>query len=801
MRVPKYVSRLLQVSLVAKLAARGSGRRLAPRSRLMLALAMLLLIPAAVLVGLPPRTTPNSHRLVAMTPAQPRDTATTAAATATPSPPVARLRDRTLRVDGFTSSVSPTGPTRGLATVGMTATLQNTGKRAFAVQPGDFAVTAEGDTFGVVPAHSTNAGSTRIAPGAARALRLTFMVPPAALPETVLRYSIPRQNQVAVIPLQVMSAAPRVAALSTQSGNMIEDTFTRADQMGWGTTSNGDGIPSVVWGMDGDGTKSFVTLADNTGSYAYPGATNLIGIAAAGSAAFNGGDALVAFQASAVGHLTPYVVVNACPDKSCYYGARLHTSQNKLELARRGGNFTMILASTPFTPSPATRYWMRLDVVPMSGSATLRAKIWADGTPEPDWMLTATDNQPLAANLVGTGGSWDLAGVGESIGYICYAFAISTLAAPCASGTTPPPPPTPTPTASTPTPTNTPTPGPDFNTYFLQPQGGRGEPWGTVFDAAGNLWFAEPGCDFAPTCSSSAATGQLGVLSPTSGVIQFYTLPNISGNQPIFVALGASGKVWFTTPNNSMIGEFDPTTQAFVGQWPVTPGSGPWDLTFSHGGIWYTEHYVAGIGRFDPVTHSVTDFATPSANTVPYGIAANDPVNDNLIWFTENNSSVAQIAVLDQGNGDQIAEYRLRAHLDGANTPHMIALDAQGHPWWTEGWDRDAGTLDPTVAIPGQCGASTGSCAGVTEILLPPPDLSCSGSHVSGVVVQGGGQLIWTTNSLSAQIGAYSPTNGQFATYRRPCSAHPHDGLNIDATQHLWWDEEFGNDLAELAST
>jgi hypothetical protein len=41
---------------------------------------------------------------------------------------------------------------------------------------------------------------------------------------------------------------------------------------------------------------------------------------------------------SAVGHVTPYVVQNACGDKSCYYGARLHTSQNKHELARRLGN-------------------------------------------------------------------------------------------------------------------------------------------------------------------------------------------------------------------------------------------------------------------------------------------------------------------------------------------------------------------------------------------------------------------------------------------------------------------------------
>jgi hypothetical protein len=46
-------------------------------------------------------------------------------------------------------------------------------------------------------------------------------------------------------------------------------------------------------------------------------------------------------------------------------------------------------------------------------------------------MVTAWDSRPLAANLIGTGGSWDLAGPGESIRYACYAYAARGLAAPC----------------------------------------------------------------------------------------------------------------------------------------------------------------------------------------------------------------------------------------------------------------------------------------------------------------------------------------------------------------------------------
>jgi streptogramin lyase len=316
-------------------------------------------------------------------------------------------------------------------------------------------------------------------------------------------------------------------------------------------------------------------------------------------------------------------------------------------------------------------------------------------------------------------------------------------------------------------------------------------------DTSGNVWFAEPGCDFAPTCGSSTPPGQLGEFLAGSNAVRFYRLPNISGNQPIFVALDSAGNVWFTTPNNSMIGEFNPTTQSFVGQWAVTPGSGPWDLAFDQTGkIWYTEHLVSAVGAFDPSTHAFTDFPTPSLNSNPYGIAA----SGSLVWFTENNSSVARIAKLDTSANNQISEYLIRPQPPGGLTPHMIGVDANGHPWWTEGWVRAIGTLDPGVATPGQCGtvSSAGDCTGVTELRLPTPPSTCNGSHVSGLAVQGGSSRIWLDDSLSNRVGAYNPATNQFALTNLKCGVHPHDGLNLDPVLHVWWDEEFNNALGQV---
>jgi streptogramin lyase len=764
----------------------------------------------------------------------------------------------------------------------MNVRFTNTTGHSLPLDPGLFSLFAGADSLGrpqTVSGRHVFSGS--VLPGQAQNDQLRFAVPTNALPYLSLVYNAPQRQAVARLPLTIagtgafasaagvaqapglwppfrvrgVQATPTPTATGTDPSvatnlNTLEDTFSRANQVGWGTSTNPDGVSNISWGMDGSGSLPYVQIAGDTGQYGYPGAINQIGIAAAGSGTYNGGDSLVAFSVSAVGHVTPYVVENACADKSCYYGARLHTSQNVLEVAKREYGGTGVLASVPYVAQANTVYWLRLDVAVGSGSDTIRAKVWPAGSAEPSgWMVSATDSQPLGPNLVGTGGTWDQVGSGETINYLCYAYAASGLASACGSGSgsatsTPTSTPTssPTPTATptgtptgtitgtpTDTPTNTPTltntptdtptntPTPPFtvtntptntpsatatpsvsptgtiNTYYVnwQSGGGVGDPWGTAVDAAGNIWFAEPGCDFAPTCNSPNP-GQIGEFVVATGAVNYYTLPNITGNQPIFLAFDPSGNLWFTTPNNSMIGEFNPATQSFVGQWPVTAGSGPWDLVYANGKIWYTEHLASAIGAFDPSAHTFVNYTTPSANSNPYGIAA----NGSQIWFTENNGQVARLGVLNTIT-NQLVEYPIRAQLPGSNlTPHMLAIDAAGHPWWTEGWIHAIGMLDPSLATPGQCGTSTGDCTGVTEYTLPPPPANCSSSHVSGISISGNGQ-VWVDDSLASVVGPFTPSTGQFALNALSCGAHPHDGLNTAASPNVWWDEEFANALGE----
>jgi streptogramin lyase len=323
-------------------------------------------------------------------------------------------------------------------------------------------------------------------------------------------------------------------------------------------------------------------------------------------------------------------------------------------------------------------------------------------------------------------------------------------------------------------------------------QGGVGDPWGTAIDRAGNVWFAEPGCDFMPTCPAGTPPGQIGRRDRSSGRFTYYTLPNIPGNQPIFLAFASSRHLWFTTPNNSMIGEFDPSTRKFIGQWPVTAGSGPWDLVFSKKRLWYTEYLASAVGSFDPATHTYQEFQTPTPGSHPYGITA----RRGRVWFTENPTSVDQVGVLDTANGNTISEYPIVEPKSG--TPHLIVVDANGHPWWTEGWSNTIATLDPAVATPGSCGTTSGTCTGVQRFEVPPSTTCGTGTHTSGIAIDRKANRIWLDNSLTGQVGSFTPSTGTFAMTTLIDCGHPHDGLNVDSDGHVWFDEEFTNELGEM---
>lgn len=232
---------------------------------------------------------------------------------------------------------------------------------------------------------------------------------------------------IAATGLPMVAFVDSAAAVTT---NTIEDNFGRADQSGWGTTTNDNGLSNVTWGADGAGANA--SISSKEGIIAYPGSTH-IRMATAGSTAFNGGDALAEITMPTVGHVAPYVGLNSCLDTSCAYQARLLTTTNTFQIAKRVSDTLSIPTSTAFTFVAGTAYWVRLNF--NSSTNMVSAKIWADGTTEPgsptlSWTDTGT---VLGSNLPSTGASWPSTGTSETVKYDCFSYssAAATPAAAC----------------------------------------------------------------------------------------------------------------------------------------------------------------------------------------------------------------------------------------------------------------------------------------------------------------------------------------------------------------------------------
>jgi streptogramin lyase len=300
------------------------------------------------------------------------------------------------------------------------------------------------------------------------------------------------------------------------------------------------------------------------------------------------------------------------------------------------------------------------------------------------------------------------------------------------------------------------------------------------------VWVALPGCDFGPSCPSSTPPGKLALFDPsTKGVVSIVSLPAGYG-QPIFPAVDHAGKVWFTMPVTNAVGVYDPVSTT-VTQWAVpTASAGPWGIAIdSTGKVWFTEHYGNQIGSFDPTSQTFHEIATPASNSNPYGITIDA---SNNVWFAENTDSVALIG--EYTASGILNEYRIRNGATGGSglTPHQITIDPNGNIWWSEGWVHAIGTLKLAAAQPGTNG-------GVTEYPYTPACGGC-GSHTSGISTDALGQ-VWLDDSLQNTFGSMPLTGGSFAFHNSPSGGHPHDGLNVDSQNRIWFDEEFAGKLAE----
>lgn len=265
----------------------------------------------------------------------------------------------------------------------------------------------------------------------------------------------------------------------------------------------------------------------------------------------------------------------------------------------------------------------------------------------------------------------------------------------------------------------------------------------------GNVWFTENG------------GGAVGRIAPSGTITDFATPTHNS--QPRGITAGPGGNLWFTESGPDKIGRVTPT--GVITEFSVNSGLGsPIGITEgSDGNLWFTESGGSGaIERITP-TGVVTQFTTGlTPNSAPWYIA-NGPDGD--VWFTEK-VNPGRIGKLDPSTG-AIAEYSLAA----SGLPWGITRGPDGNVWFTVGGGGSAiGRITPSGAI-------TEYSAGLTQ------------GFPVGITSGPDGNLYFTEKTGSGAVGRITPS-GAITEYTSGLTANSTpQGIVSGADGNIWFAE------------
>jgi len=192
----------------------------------------------------------------------------------------------------------------------------------------------------------------------------------------------PASRGVAIAPNAPISSPPATAKTpgaitpTVQADILSQDTFRRADQLFWGTTSNGQ-----RWGADAT-TRNVFSIAGKTGQVANGQGTfdATLGPIIA-DAEVQCSVSMSQFNQSNIGAVLRW------SDTNDWYKS-LIDGKSLVVLKTLGGMATR-LGAVPFTARPGVLYTLRFRIK----GTTLSASVWQNGSAEPtNWMVTVTDN-------------------------------------------------------------------------------------------------------------------------------------------------------------------------------------------------------------------------------------------------------------------------------------------------------------------------------------------------------------------------------------------------------------------------
>lgn len=316
--------------------------------------------------------------------------------------------------------------------------------------------------------------------------------------------------------------------------------------------------------------------------------------------------------------------------------------------------------------------------------------------------------------------------------------------------------------------------------------------WGMAFDFRnGYVWVAEPGCIPSPVCTSPppGLIGRYNLANPSSGEKDF--IPKTGQLNPAFLRVDVKSHVWFTDPTHNLIGELVPKGNQWTTYTAPTANAAPMDLVIDHfGNIWFTEYTANKIGYYNIFSHQIIENAIPTANSEPYGMTID---KQGKIWFAE--SGTHKIAVFKPARYGTLKPGAIIEHVvSKTNYPRMLDIDQNGDIWYSEGSAGMIGMYSPINQSHKEYRVTASMCPTPTPNTTPTP---CTGVLVEGIQVDGQGK-IWFDDALTSQLGEFDPiTKTVVQLIQLTLGAYPDDGLIIDRSNNIWFNEININQLAQ----
>lgn len=280
------------------------------------------------------------------------------------------------------------------------------------------------------------------------------------------------------------------------------------------------------------------------------------------------------------------------------------------------------------------------------------------------------------------------------------------------------------------------------------------QPIGIAQGADGNLWYV------------NKATNRITRISPAGTVTEFTAgISASSGLQGI--AAGPDGNLWFTEMTGNRIGKITPTGVVTEFSAGITPGSSPAEITAGpDGNLWFTEKTGGKIGQIT-TAGVVAEFVTPGA--VPTGITTG---SDGNLWYTDDtNDRIGQISTA----GVVLNEFALPA----GSQPTGITAGDDGNLWFTQTMGNRIGRITPA-------GLVTQFSAGLSP-----------GSRPTGITGGLGGSLFFTESSGNrvgriTLAGVITEFSAGITPGSQPVS------ITVGPDTHLWFTEQSSSQIGRL---